>query len=243
MTTKSDLTRCMAYLDCQLGLFSTCGKLDAHKQYQRPAVTISRQTGSGGRLVAEKLVQYLEQHAPKHKCPWTIFDRNLVEKVCEDHDLPKRMAEYLPEDRRSLIDEIMEELVGLHPPSWTLFHQMVETVLHLAEMGNVVLIGRGANLITAKMSNVFHVRIVASMESRQKRVEAMHPHLQGRAALDFIEKEEEGRRRFIKQYFKCNLDDPLLYHLIINTDKVPPEEAAELIGREVVRRCKMEEAG
>ena len=46
----------------------------------RRTVTISRQTGSGAHIVAEKLAALLQAHAPKEACPWTVFDRNLAEK-------------------------------------------------------------------------------------------------------------------------------------------------------------------
>ena len=52
------------------------------------AVTISRQTGSGAHVVGEELAKHLQAHSPKDAPPWTLFDRNLVEKVLEEHHLP-----------------------------------------------------------------------------------------------------------------------------------------------------------
>ncbi|HVV72057.1 MAG TPA: hypothetical protein VHI52_11275, partial [Verrucomicrobiae bacterium] len=43
-----------------------------------------------------------------------------------------------------------------------------------------------------------------------------------------------GRGRYLKKYFKESIDDPLLYHLVINTDLVSHEEAAEMIAEAVV---------
>ena len=51
------------------------------------AVTLSRQTGCGAFVVAEKLAHYLQEHS-KSGSPWTVFDRNLMDKVLEDHNLP-----------------------------------------------------------------------------------------------------------------------------------------------------------
>ena len=42
-----------------------------------------------------------------------------------------------------------------------LVHKTAKTILQLAEMGNVIIIGRGANVVTAHMNNIFHVRLVA----------------------------------------------------------------------------------
>ena len=118
------------------------------KNVRKRAITISRQSGCGAHAVAEKLAAWLQARSPKDAPPWTVFDRNLVEKVLEDHNLPQRLAKFMPEDRVSEMADTMDELFGLHPPSWTLVRQAADTILHLAELGNVILIGRGANVIT-----------------------------------------------------------------------------------------------
>ena len=82
-------------------------------------VTISRQAGSGAHVVAEALVARLQPEASEASCPWTIFDRNLVEKVLEDHDLPGRLAKFMPEDRKSEMSDTLDGLFGLQPSAWT----------------------------------------------------------------------------------------------------------------------------
>jgi cytidylate kinase len=49
-------------------------------------------------------------------------------------------------------------------------------------------------------------------------------------AQEFIHHEERGRRRYLHKYFNQAIDDPLLYHLVINTDLVPYVKAARMIG-------------
>jgi hypothetical protein len=100
---------------------------------------------------------------------WTVFDRHLLEKVPEEHELPKALAKFMPEERRSFIQDAMEELVGLRPPSWVMMPKIA--VLHLADAGHVILVGRGANCITAHMPNVFHVRLIASLPKRLERMQ------------------------------------------------------------------------
>ena len=108
-------------------------------------MTISRQTGCGALVVAEKLAHYLQQHSSGDACPWTVFDRNLMDKVLEDHNLPARLAKFLPEDRVSQIEDILAEVFEVHPPAQTIIQQTTETILKLAGLGNVILIGRGSN--------------------------------------------------------------------------------------------------
>jgi cytidylate kinase len=199
------------------------------------AVTISRQAGSGAHAVAEKLATLLQVRTPKDACPWTIFDRNLVGKVLQEHNLPERVAKFMPEDRTSEIADTMEELFGLHPPSWLLVRKVTETILHLAELGNVILIGRGAAVVTANLRHVFHVRLVSALEKRLQRIQELN-HLSKEAALKFIHEEDRGRERYLKKYFKTDVDDPLLYDLVINTDRIPHDQAAGLVAEAVLNR-------
>ena len=71
----------------------------------RPVITISRQAGSGAHVVAQALVAGLQARDPQASPPWTMFDRDLVERVLKDHRLPKRLAEFMPEDRVSGITD------------------------------------------------------------------------------------------------------------------------------------------
>jgi cytidylate kinase len=145
------------------------------------------------------------------------------------------VARFMPEDRISEISDTMEELFGLHPPSWVLVRKVTETILHLAELGNVILIGRGAAVVTAKLDYVFHVRLVSSLENRVRRMQELN-HLDRAAALRLIQQEDRGRERYLKKYFETDVDDPLLYHLMINTDRISHETAARLIADAVLSR-------
>ncbi len=201
---------------------------------QGPAVTISRQTGSGSSVVAEKLADYLQAQAPGPHCAWTVFDRNLVEQVLEEHNLPRKLAQFMPEEHLSFIQDAMEELVGLHPSTWTLVHQTAETILHLAQVGHVILVGRGASRITAKTPNAFHVRLVGSLERRVAHVAKLYRY-DLEKALQFVRKTDRGRRRYLRENFSFDADDPLSYHLVINTDRIAYEEAARIIGEAALR--------
>ena len=234
MKTESSLTKCLSFIDCQLS--NSPGKGSRRSENRRtPAVTISRQTGAGGNSIALAVADYLQEHSPKPSCPWTVFDRNLVEKVLEDHNLPQRLARFMPEDKVSEIADTMDELFGLHPPSWTLVRQTTDTILHLVELGNVILIGRGATVITGKLDHVFHVRLVGSLEKRVAHVQELS-RLGKEAALDLIRRQDRGRKRYLRTHFNSDIDDPLLYHLVINTDVVPYEKAGRLIADAMLGR-------
>jgi cytidylate kinase len=234
MKTERELDQCLTFINCQLHPASAVGFPPSTIRQWR-AVTISRQTGAGGHTVAEALAQDLNINGTLGSDPWAVFDRNLVEKVLEDHYLPSRLARFMPEDRVSEIEDALEEMCGLHPRSETLVDKMAETILRLAELGNVILIGRGANVVTNRLDYVFHVRLVGSLAKRIEYVQR-EQRIEKEAAREFICLEDRGRRRYLKKYFDREIDDPLLYHLVINTDLIGHKPAARMIAETLLSR-------
>jgi len=37
--------------------------------------------------------------------------------------------------------------------------------------------------------------------------------------LEFIQREDRGRKRYLRKHYQKDIDDPLPYHLVINTGK------------------------
>jgi cytidylate kinase len=222
---------CASFVSSQFQPGGTAG-LDTEVGVPR-AVTISRQAGCGALVVAEKLGRYLQEHSAKHDAPWTVYDRNLMETVLEDHDLPRRLSQFLPEDRVSFLEDVMTDLLQTFPSSQTVLRQTTETILKLASVGNVILIGRGANLITARLPNMFHVRLVAPLEERIEHSRKSYGMTKIEARR-FCLREDLGRKRYLKKYFNADVNNPLLYHLIINTSLVGYDDAAKIIGDAVL---------
>jgi len=201
----------------------------------RPFVTLCRQSGSGAHAVAEKLAAFLGSRLPDETLPWKVFDQNLVRNVLAEHKLPKLLARFMAEDSASELEEIMDELLGTRPPMDFLVRHTAKTILHLAQRGNVILLGRGANIVTRALPGAVHVRLVASVNKRAENVRLARD-VRKSMALQLIEAEDLGRRRYLKKYFGADADDPLLYHLTMNTDLVSYEEAACLIGEFVLAK-------
>ena len=227
MNTEPEFERCLSFIHCQLHPAKAVTPLPAPTRRWR-AVTISRQAGAGGHSVAEVLAGLLQARQIAGSPPWTVFDRNLMERVLEDHHLPSRLAKFMLEDRVSEIGDAIEDLCGLHPPTEALVEKTAVTIRHLMELGNVIIVGRGANVIAGRLDYVFHVRLVGSMEKRAERIQSTQ-QLGKRAALEFIHREDVGRRRYLRKYYDRDIEDPLLYHLVINTDLISHEQAARMI--------------
>ncbi len=228
MSRHAHLDQCETFINCHLQSTSR-GAATA----QQRAVTISRQSGCGAHKLAEILAAWLEARSPGQSCPWTVFDRDVVEKALEDHNLPARLARFMPEDRVSAITDAMEEIFGLHPPTWLLVRKTSETIFHLAELGNVILIGRGASIITRRLKHIVNVRLVGSPERRLERMRQFDG-AGGKITLASLAREDRGRERYVKRYFHHDPNDPMLYHLVINTDHVSLDDAARMVGELVL---------
>lgn len=225
MNSNVNYDQCLSFLNTQI---KPTARPSAKIATQFRAVTISRQTGSGGNAIAERLVATLGRSNAKSPSPWAVFDKNLIEKVLEDHQLPGRLAKFFPEDRLLELKDMMDDVFGMLPDGWKMVEHTSETMLQLAALGKVVLVGRGGNLVARKLPDVLHVRLVGSLETRAQRLTESRS-VTRKAALDLIAKEDTGRRRYVKKYFNADIDDPLLYHIVINTDLVSLEDAASLL--------------
>ena len=128
----------------------------------------------------------------------TIFDRTLVEAVLQDHHLPSRLAAFMPEDKVLQMHDIIEDLFSLHPPTETLVRQTSETILRLADLGNVIILGRGGNIITGRLPQALHVRLIGSVELRLNHLQVFDK-LSRKDALARIEREDGGRARYLKE--------------------------------------------
>ena len=61
----------------------------------------------------------------------------------------------MEEEKYRYISGDVDVLLGIHPSQWTLLRKMTESILQLARMGKVIIVGRGANIITAKQKIFF----------------------------------------------------------------------------------------
>lgn len=200
-----------------------------------PCITISRQTGSGSYEISKKLINILQTKTKDSENPWTYFNKDLLNKVLEEFKLPKAFLNYLSEDKYSHISDAVNELLGVKPSEWTIVHKTTEIILQLAHYGKTVIVGRGSSVITSKLPNSFHVRLVAPIEQKLKHITEVFNYSKS-DALEYIKREDENRKKYLKSHYFREPDDATLYHLIINTGKNSYTETAEIIADTVIKR-------
>lgn len=234
MKTGHQTDKCLSFIQCDL---NPSGKRWFQHIALMPTVTISRQTGCDAMAVAQELAGLLESRDPTGPHHWAIFDKDLVEKVLEDHALPKNIAKFMPERRVSAIQDAIEEILGLHPSSRMLLQQTAETIRRLSVAGHVILIGRAANIITHDMKNVFHVRLIAPEEVRIGWV-MTRQRLDFNAAREYLHKGDLARKHYVKDHYHAEIDDGLKYDLVINMARLPNQAVAHLIGDAIIHWSK-----
>ena len=57
-----------------------------------------------------------------------------------------------------------------------------------------------------------------------------------KGAVDFIKREDNSRKNYVKSNFNKDIENPHLYHLVVNTGLTTYEEAARLIGHAVINK-------
>ncbi len=201
-----------------------------------PCITISRQTGAAAGEISDLLIDFLKSKS-KQKTEWAVFDKNLIEKVIEDHHLPDKLANYLTEEKHSFLNSMMNELFGIHPSPLRLVYKTTRTIFQLAQMGNCIIVGRAANIVLRNLDNTYHIRIIAPLKKRIKQIQAYF-NVSEEEAKKFIEKEEEKRKDYVKHYFHKDINDPSLYDLVINTERHSLEETAAILGAAIVTKLK-----
>lgn len=206
-----------------------------------PIVTIRGQLGSGapeiGKMVAAHLnIDYVDREIiadvatrlnyPEQKIesqempPATIFKRI---KAAIEHSYPpvpdtstlNTTMLYLPPSAIPLDDD--SYLTGL-----------ASVIKDLAAGNSIVIRGRGSQFILKDNPNAVHVLIIASLETRIKRV-MKSMSLNEKSARKEITSFDGSRREFIKRYFKADLEDPMNYDLVINTNQLDYKAAASII--------------
>lgn len=216
---KDSLERFARYLDSRAAFVGLASNSNC------PSITISRQMGSGGIEIAELLADRL---AESSRQTWMVFDRNLAETLWKDQNLLGSVGLFFQEEVPQAVRDAVQEILGIRITGSQMVEHTAATILRLASLGNAIFVGRGANIITANQKSVLYVRLMAPFARRVRQIEEHH-RLSTQEAVELIATTDETRRRYVKHYFRAEIDDPINYHFVINTGLTGFDEAARLI--------------
>lgn len=184
-----------------------------------PFISISREAGAGGVSIARLVGKQLG---------WDVLDKELLDFINQRYGMPRDMLDVVDETRANWFHDVIGTFIDRRIVSHDSYVVHLERIIYLAALhGNVVFVGRGAQCVLPR-NNGLAVRIVAP---KRKRVDAMmeRKSLTRPEATRFVDQLEKGRNEFCRRHFHHDVMDPLEYDLVLNTDRLSTEAAAELI--------------
>lgn len=101
-------------------------------------------------------------------------------------------------------------------------------LLELSRQGKVLIVGRGAEALLRDHPTSVHVRLVAPLERRIRRIMGLL-QLDRPAAMEAIDHADSIHAGYMKYALNVDWTDPSLYDLTVNTARFPEERAVDLI--------------
>ena len=195
-------------------------------------VTISRQYAAGGSEVAQKVADALE---------WTVVDNAFIDQIAERsgyapdyvESLEERLPTFLERFAQSSALSFPEYLISTpsmidEPDAIRLARMTRDLVAELGRQDRIVLVGRAAAAVLASEQDAIHVRLVASVEHRiRQAIERLG--LPPKEAPRILEDTDLNRERYHQELYGRDWNDAVNYHMVLNTEALGPDGAAELI--------------
>ena len=114
------------------------------------------------------------------------------------------------------------------PPSDALRGLIRSAIEEMAGEGSAVIVAHAASLALGERADVLRVMVTASPQTRERRFAALLG-LDAKEAARALKRSDAGRTDYIKRFYGIGAELPTHYDLVINTDKLSPEQAASLI--------------
>jgi cytidylate kinase len=194
-------------------------------------VTISRQYGAGAinisRMAADRL-------------GYRLVDREILEKIAEKanvaHDWVSFREKFAGNKLMGLLDEMASTSfltrnlpqVSSKFDDKTYRRMLTQVISEIARTGNLIIQGRGGFFILRDQPDAYHVCLVASEAERVQILKDEYQFKQT-TAEKIAGVEEKNRIRFLQGYGLENPNDPVHYHLTLNTGRVSHKKAVDLI--------------
>ena len=182
-------------------------------------ITISREPGSGGRIMAKKLAG---------KLGFEVFQQEVLHEIARRADVSEKLLETLDEKGLNVLEDCISSLVydrHLWPDEY--LKHLMKVIGVIGEHGRAIIVGRGANFVIPP-ENGFRLRIVAPQNVRIANV-ARTFDVTTEDAKRRIIRTESDRRAFVRKYFNADIADPVNYDFVINTGALEIDKAIDAV--------------
>ena len=182
-------------------------------------ITIEREYGSGGAMIARRLAQILD---------WKIWDEELTAEIARvakvDHLAAARCDErcdtFLSRLFKVYARGSYERALPIDGSRQFDADRMVEVLRNVIEgaasRGNCVIVGRGSACILRNRPDAFHAFVYAPVDEKIRRVMSLGKT--EKEARQLVEEVDAERGEFIKHYFGTQWPSRSLYNMMINSE-------------------------
>ena len=177
-------------------------------------ISISRQAGSYGDEIAGIVAE---------KMGYKVMTREAVHKLAMNCDDSYKDACSMYENE--MAKGFWDRFFFNNSANASLFESLNYEV---ASQGNVVMLGRGAQMVFAGLPGIIKVRVVAPADLRVQRI-AKKQGLNQHEAEKYIRWYDKQRRALIESVFEHDLGDTALYDLVLNTKALSAETGAQMV--------------
>jgi cytidylate kinase len=177
-----------------------------------PVICISRELGAGGEKTARELAAI---------GGYRFIEREVIEASLAKHNITREALLQFDEKKPGFWAALSENRDRYA-------HYLTEGICNEAAKGNCVILGRGAAAVLQNIPGVICVRLLAPRPVRIARIQEVYS-CDARTAEQRIKQCDVNRQGFHKYFFEVDWQDPLLYHLVLNTEKLSFREAAQTI--------------
>lgn len=181
---------------------------------------------------------------------WRVVDNELVEEVAARAGLPAQDVAEWEERAPSFAERLARTLAASTPelfpgslPGGTLpklqeadLVRITESVVaEAAAKGRLVLVGRAAPAVLAQERESLHVKLIAPRPYRvQAAAQRLGVDLQKAASV--VDESDSTRARYHRQYYHRDWNDPVHYHMVLNSGALGLDGATSAIVSEAQRR-------
>lgn len=177
-------------------------------------VTISRLVGSYADVIAATIARRLDLE---------LVGRDQVHELAQNCDPEYSRACDLYETEHG--PGFFERIFFDRPSYTSLFEALT---FEKASTGNVVLVGRGSQVVLRGIPGIFKCRVVAPFSLRVERIMERYNFTKNEAQ-DFVVKYDHDRENLIRSIFRSDPNEWSLYDIIINTEHYGSSQASDVI--------------
>ena len=181
-------------------------------------ITIGRQFGSGGLLVANKLGE---------KLGIPVYDNELITKAAQDSGFDEEFFKRSDEKKSIFSFSGMFNTENFVSDSG-LFNMQCETISTIADQGSAIIVGRCADYVLREHDNVISVFLTSPIEARAQRV-MERDGLTHDEAIIKIEKKDKSREAYYNYFTFGNWGVASTYNLCLDSSILDIEGTADLI--------------